>query len=447
MMRETFMSMRRIYIVLGLVCLMVTSVSSWAQTCTPKPGVACPPSTAQPATVAPSVVAPKLFSTAPSVCSPVGSWISSGGLGATVVVNADLTGTFSPSYCSAFPITVSQSGNALSVTATATDPSCVNFTEALVFAADCQSASGTFTNQGGQGGAETWTRTSGGAALTITQPADGTVFSYNGGYLSTDPITFQADPGANNAGVVVSWTLALEYVTSGDYGAYTSSQTFTTTGNATHNLPFSGTGGKVTVNASAMINGQTVNAQPVTLYVVGTSIPDATITPRLLSLYSGPTPRILVGIADRESTYRQFSNSSLYDQDGLWPTESGEDGGSHIGLMQMATVGANRIWSWMQNTADGASWLSVTKMGIARSLVSQIRKAHPSLPDLSALQYEQYAVDLYGNHPGKLWSQQYWVPVQSNPSDPKSAWVWQKGTANPLGIAYADDVYARSSRH
>jgi hypothetical protein len=190
-----------------------------------------------------------------------------------------------------------------------------------------------------------------------------------------------------------------------------------------------------------------VNAQPVTIYVTGTAIPDSTITAELLSLYSGPTLRLLVGLADKESSYMQFRTLTLYGQSALWPNESRKDGGSHIGLMQMQTVGAARIWSWMQNASDGANWLTVTKLGLAKSLVAQIRKAHPSLPDLTAAQYEQYAVELYGDHPGKLWSEQYWVPVQTAPANPNSPWVWQQGTANPSGTAYVKDVFSRINSH
>ncbi len=59
-------------------------------------------------------------------------------------------------------------------------------------------------------------------------------------------------------------------------------------------------------------------------------------------------------IADKESSYKQFRNFSLYGQAWLWPNESVKDGGSHIGLMQMPTLGAARIWDWVQNATDRA---------------------------------------------------------------------------------------------
>ena len=283
--------------------------------------------------------------------------------------------------------------------------------------------------------------------LTIIQPSDGSVIPYGNTFVATDPITFQADPGPANTSVVVSWTTTLEYATSAGTGAYSSDQAFSTTGNGTTPVTYNSTGGQVTVNAAANIEGQVISAKPVTIFVTGIVIPDSTITPELLSLYSGPTPRLLVGIADKESSYAQFRTLTLYGHNALWPNESAQDGGSHIGLMQMPTVGAARIWNWTQNATDGANWLAVTKLGIARSLVAQIRAAHPTLPDLTAAQYEQYALELYGDHPGKYWSQQYWVPVQSDPGNPNSDWVWKLGTANPLGSAYVRDVLSRINSH
>lgn len=95
----------------------------------------------------------------------------------------------------------------------------------------------------------------------------------------------------------------------------------------------------MTVNASS--GGET--ARPVEYaYVVGVPIPDSEITSRLLTLYRGVTRNLLTGIAMKESSYRQFSDRTLFGYAGKWPLES-YDGGSHIGLMMVPITMAD---SW-----------------------------------------------------------------------------------------------------
>lgn len=48
-----------------------------------------------------------------------------------------------------------------------------------------------------------------------------------------------------------------------------------------------------------------------TAYIVGNQIPDAVITAKLISIYKGPTPNLMTGIAQTESSYRQFAERTL----------------------------------------------------------------------------------------------------------------------------------------
>jgi 3D (Asp-Asp-Asp) domain-containing protein len=160
---------------LGLTALLASlSELTWGQVCTPVPGSVCPPE----ATVVspPRQVDRFVPFTAPvaPACSPVGAWISSGGLGTPVLVRSDLTGTYSPAYCPA-PLTIGVSllgTTAFNVVATwSGTPVCQSFTEQLSFGANCSTASGTFVNADGSSGPDTWTRTSTQSmAITPTLP-------------------------------------------------------------------------------------------------------------------------------------------------------------------------------------------------------------------------------------------------------------------------------------
>jgi hypothetical protein len=187
----------------------------------------------------------------------------------------------------------------------------------------------------------------------------------------------------------------------------------------------------MTVGASS--GGET--ASPVEYaYIVGVPIPDSKITSRLYSLYNGATPNLLTGIAMKESSYRQFSNITLFGYTGNWPTES-YDGGSHIGLMQVPITMAD-AWDWKTNTQTGANMFA-EKVQIAKSIERQLRREYRGLRRLTDVEIENMALVLYGpeadaRDPYK----QYYVP-QSNGNN----WEWVVNTANnPAGVAYADEV-------
>lgn len=101
-----------------------------------------------------------------------------------------------------------------------------------------------------------------------------------------------------------------------------------------------------------------------TFYVLGTSIPPATITSRLLSLYSsGSTPGLLKGIACSESSYHQFVMALMMGGTGYWPNGNqatwNPDGtqkyppDAQVGLMQVPN-GMPPAFDWYTNTSGGA---------------------------------------------------------------------------------------------
>jgi hypothetical protein len=167
------------------------------------------------------------------------------------------------------------------------------------------------------------------------------------------------------------------------------------------------------------------------------AIPDSEITARLLSLYQGPTPNLLTGIANLESTYRQFFQRKLYGVSALWPNESNQDGGSHVGLMQMPTSQAD-AWDWHANTSDAAALFSA-KIAAAGRLANRIISNYPSLPALTGVQIENMALVLYWPYANASLTMQYYVPLGSG-----SNMQWAVNTANnPNGVAYADSVRAK----
>ena len=99
---------------------------------------------------------------------------------------------------------------------------------------------------------------------------------------ATQSLPFTAGPiGATDT---VQWTAQLNYATSGNKAAFQNNRSFTTNaGQPTHNETYASMGGKISVRA-ANSAGKT---DQVTFYVVGTSLDDATITNRLISLYTG----------------------------------------------------------------------------------------------------------------------------------------------------------------
>ena len=91
-----------------------------------------------------------------------------------------------------------------------------------------------------------------------------------------------------NTGNAISWTVNLQYATSGGLGPITDNRpTFSTQSGTTHNLQYSNEGGQVQVTASTTASDGSTVKDCVTFYVEGPSggIPNTAITNQLVTLY------------------------------------------------------------------------------------------------------------------------------------------------------------------
>lgn len=281
-----------------------------------------------------------------------------------------------------------------------------------------------------------------GGALRISTPTKDAEFLLTQQNLTrSEDVSFAAAGSAATG--TVNWTAELEYDTSTPRSMPGLTSTFTTEGTATHKLYYQSRGGRLKVSAST----SAAQACPVEyVYILGSQIPDDTITTRLVSLYStGPTPRLYTGIAKQESNYRQFTQTTKYGHAGLWPTES-YDGGSHVGLMQVASSGSTitgsqgvfNAWSWIENTTS-ADTLFREKMRTAARLYLRMRTAAPGIRELTGPELENMAVTLYGPGAAAGTENQYYRAVNTN-----GAWDWVVNTQNnPAGVAYTNEVRSK----
>ncbi|MBB3777983.1 hypothetical protein FHY16_000704 [Xanthomonas campestris] len=281
-----------------------------------------------------------------------------------------------------------------------------------------------------------------GGALRISIPNKDAEFVLNQqNQTRSEDISFTAAGSAATG--AVNWTAELEYDTSTPRSMPGLTSTFTTNGTATHKLYYQSRGGRLKVAAST----SAAQACPVEyVYILGSQIPDDTITTRLVSLYAdGPTPRLYTGIANQESNYRQFTQITKYGHAGLWPTES-YDGGSHVGLMQVASSGSTitgsqgvfNAWSWIENTAS-ADTLFREKMRTAVRLYRRMRTAAPGIRELTGVELESMAITLYGPGAASGLENQYYRAVNTDGS-----WNWVVNTQNnPTGVNYTNEVRSK----
>lgn len=276
--------------------------------------------------------------------------------------------------------------------------------------------------------------------LNIAAPTEGAKFAQMvNNHTRSGDITLQA--GGSAAVGDITWTLVQEYDTDRPRNLPGLTSTLTSSGTGTAKVYYQSRGGRITIKSR---DAQGREACPTRLiYVVGDTLTEDEITNRLTTLYrTGATPRLLTGIADKESTYRQFELRTKYDQSALWPVESREDGGSHIGLMQVASAGAQGVknaWDWLENT-EQAMLLFREKLALGRNLENRIRNTRPGLRELTAVERENMALALYGPYAGATFSEQYYRAVQR--SDGSYDWVVNTEN-NPGGVGYANDVRSR----
>ena len=276
-----------------------------------------------------------------------------------------------------------------------------------------------------------------GGSIRITQPTSNQIFRLAPpDFTAAVRISFQTEIASPDQNNLADWNVKLEYATSGGLGGSEDPRTFQTQApiSPAHEEQYKSMGGKLTINATATVNGQRENAPPVNAFIVGIAIPDQQITDRLLKLYHGATPNLMTGIAQQESSYRQFRVLTLYGINERWPNES-FDGGSHVGLMQVET-NMRDAWDWEANTQEGVKVFG-DKLASARRIMQKIIKDHKGLRKLTDVELENMALVLYGPHANGDRGKQYYAPKDIG----NGKWDWIVNTAgNPAGVNYADSV-------
>jgi len=317
--------------------------------------------------------------------------------------------------------------------------------------------------------------------LIIEQPSNNQIFRLtNNNFRETD-VFYKT----NIMDRRVEFVNNIEYATSGNKGQISLPPPENFNGSPTDPIKrvYTAKGGKSTVNASLTDSGIKAAAKPVTFFIVGSAIPSALVTARLLSLYShGATPELLAKIAMRESTYSingQFRDFTLYSIPARWPNESTEDGGSHIGLMQVGTT-YEYAWDWHANTEEGRRLFVRDKLPAAIRNERRIRNGeaksnilgHPGLRQLTDVELENMAVLLYGpcapgpdagpircpgaqaKTPAEQVARQYYAPAcqggtivlqRNDLLCQGGSWEWVVNTAgNSGGVNYVNEVRSQT---
>jgi hypothetical protein len=269
------------------------------------------------------------------------------------------------------------------------------------------------------------------AACQFSIPTNGQVYTLGDDYLTgTVPLVVNSSCSGT-----ASWYVVFEYQTSGSRGSstagpYEESSRF---GQIVNFAIPGGVGGKAIATVTFSVIGTPPPPQTVTFYVVGRPIPENVITDILVAGYvGGARPRLFTGVADKESSYRQFASRSLYGQTAYWPLES-YDGGSHVGLL-MVSASMEHGYSISDNIADALS-LFGDKLSICQAHIDSLRSGRPNLRDLTGEEYEMCALVKYGPHAALSW---YWVPNGSNDN-----WIVDPDSTHAPAVAYANDVVER----
>ncbi|MGA2629125.1 MAG: hypothetical protein ABSG54_02830 [Terriglobia bacterium] len=253
-------------------------------------------------------------------------------------------------------------------------------------------------------------------SLSIASPSSGAIINLGGANYNQATVPLQATSACSGT---ANWTLNYTY-TSRQPATYTGSSTTSNTIGQTLNYSTPvGRGGQVTAQAQATLAGQTFT-RSVTFYVLGTTIPNTTITNRLVSLYTtGATPHLLTGIAMDESAYQQFVQAYMMGGTGLWPNGTNSDPNlsvpldAFVGLMQVPNA-MNTAFDWVTNTSTGSGIFN-QKLGSANNYVSSLQSQYPQLPGLTGVQLENEALVYYG---GFATGTHYYYPNSTG-----TAWV------------------------
>ncbi len=273
------------------------------------------------------------------------------------------------------------------------------------------------------------------AQLSISSPTSGAIYNLGGSNYNQATVPLQANSACSGT---ANWTLNYTY-TDLQPATYTgTSSTSGTIGQTNNYTTPVGLGGKVVAQAQATLGGQQYNSS-VTFWVLGTPIPNNTITTRLCGLYSGATSGLLTGIAMQETGYVQFYTYTEMGVQGKWPygnqiAGQGTPLDSQVGLMQVPngmTSSGGPAFDWYTNTSNGLSTFQ-GKLSAVQTYVSGLRSQHSGLPDLSGSQYEDNQLILYGGWLLGSNGNYFWVPNSTFTG-------WVKNTSAP-GYSYVNTV-------
>jgi hypothetical protein len=297
-----------------------------------------------------------------------------------------------------------------------------------------------------------------GSTCLYSIPTDGQKFSIGGDYLTTS-IPLQVSESTHNPACTgkVTWSVQFSYHPPRGYPNSSSSTLAPGCSTVNQTLSFqtpAGIGGQGAIRATIQTSSQIVTLTA-TVYVDGAAIPAPVITNQLYSLYSGgATPGLMTGIAKTESTYYQFTspqafcyngNQALFGVTGSWPNASCSDGGSHVGLMMVATTMPD-AYNWQTNTQNGVNLFVHDKLGVAGRYEAKFYSCYPGLPQLTLAQSELDALVFYGPAarnvlpPNTSFSCSYpmgygayWIPDSNHTG-------WVENDANESAMTYVNTV-------
>jgi hypothetical protein len=282
------------------------------------------------------------------------------------------------------------------------------------------------------GNACTWQISTDQQLYHIASSIQGSSSNYQSASIPITAMTNQnaVCPGASQ----VTWTVMAMYASSEGKGTTQSNLPgFSSSLNQTVNYTTPpGSGGQLWFTATFTTgSGTTPQGMSKRVYLDGTAIPTSQVKSLLVQDYSPPsggTPNLFVGVACKESNFKQFSTTTLeadgatsiplvlYGMNANWPNES-FGGGAHIGITMVKTNMAD-AYDWQQNVADGTGpdyfgWA----LGQAKAYVKSEQQTYPNLPNPSGSQLEDMALTYY-RWGAKFQGNTYWVR-----NFPGTAWV------------------------
>ncbi|HTQ14647.1 MAG TPA: hypothetical protein VMH86_12305 [Rhizomicrobium sp.] len=387
-------------------------------------------------------------------CKLPGGWTES--FGGIISISKDLTGTMKLPYCSAIHnLALAQSGNGFTVNATYTGGSeCQGFTESLTFQ-DCSTASGSYVNDDGTSGSDTWT--SNGGNLMISQPQADEKDNLDPD-ARTVSVTYEGTSSQTTD--TVAWTVDISYTTSGGVGPFTKDDSFNTGINQPRARNYAAVGGQVTVNATGQASGAAPQVQS---YITGSNLSRKSVTAYLNGLYGTAatgaglknyTADLMSGVAFQESSCQHFHRITLYNTSAFWPAENYTTGnasqrGLYIGLTQVPTT-MKTAWDWNANGTQGVSIMG-QKLTAAVAYQKSMQATHTGLKGMTGVELEDVALLMYAGYANvKGTGPQYFQPSCSGTPNGATCtggtWTWvQRPNLSSGALGYVATVRGHTS--